>query len=51
MDRVKAIVAIEVREARAVVSPTYDDGTFSEADMIRAFRARFANLHGEALGG
>ena len=39
IDRVKAIVVIEVREARAVVSPTYD-GTLSEADMIRRFRAR-----------
>jgi uncharacterized protein len=40
IDRVKAIVVIEVREARAVVSPAYDDGTLSEADMIRRFRAR-----------
>ena len=40
IDRVKAIVIIEVREARAVVSPAYDDGTLSEADMIRRFRAR-----------
>ena len=47
VDRVKAIVVIEVREARAVVSPAYDDGTLSEADMIRTFRARFASLHGE----
>ena len=47
VDRVKAIVVIEVREARAVVSPAYDDGTLSEADMIRIFRARFAGLHGE----
>jgi uncharacterized protein len=47
VDRVKAIVVIEVREARAVVSPAYDDGTLSEADMIRTFRARFASLPGE----
>jgi uncharacterized protein len=40
IDRVKAIVVIEVREARAMVSPAYDDGTLSEADMIRRFRAR-----------
>ena len=40
VDRVKAIVVIEVREARAVVSPAYDDGTLSEADMTRIFRAR-----------
>ena len=46
VDRVKAIAVVEVREARAVVSPAYDDGTLSEADMIRTFRARFAGLHG-----
>ena len=46
--RVKAIVVIEVREARGVVSPAYDDGTLTEADMIRTFRARFAGIHGEA---
>ena len=40
VDRVKAIVVIEIHEARAVVSPAYDDGTLSEADMIRRFRAR-----------
>jgi uncharacterized protein len=51
VDRVKAIVVIEVREARALVSPAYDDGTLSEADMIRMFRARFAGLHREASGG
>jgi uncharacterized protein len=51
VDRVNAIVVVEVREARAVVSPAYDDGTLSEADMIRMFRARFAGLHSEALGG
>ena len=49
VDRVKAIVVIEVHEARGVVSPAYDDGTLSEADVIRTFRARFAGLHGEAL--
>jgi len=46
VDRVKAIVVIEVREAREVVSPVYDDGTLTEADIIRTFRARFAGLHG-----
>jgi hypothetical protein len=43
--RVNAIVLIEVREARPVVSPAYDDGLVSEADMVRTFRARFAQLH------
>jgi predicted pyridoxine 5'-phosphate oxidase superfamily flavin-nucleotide-binding protein len=44
-DRVSAIVVIEVRQARAVVSPAYDDGTTTETDMIRMFQARFARLH------
>jgi predicted pyridoxine 5'-phosphate oxidase superfamily flavin-nucleotide-binding protein len=45
VERVSAIVVIEVREARALVSPAYDDGTVAEADMVRMFRARFARLH------
>jgi predicted pyridoxine 5'-phosphate oxidase superfamily flavin-nucleotide-binding protein len=44
-NRVNAIVVIEVRQARAVVSPAYDDGTTTESDMIRIFQARFARLH------
>jgi predicted pyridoxine 5'-phosphate oxidase superfamily flavin-nucleotide-binding protein len=43
--RVKAIVLIEVLEARAVVSPAYDSDAVTEADMVRTFRARFARLH------
>jgi len=35
-----SLVEVKVCEARAVVSPAYDDGTLSEADMIRRFRAR-----------
>jgi predicted pyridoxine 5'-phosphate oxidase superfamily flavin-nucleotide-binding protein len=49
-DRVKAIVIVEVREAREVVSPAYDDGTLTEADLIGTFRARFASLHGDVGG-
>ena len=45
VSRVKAIVVIEVRQARALVSPAYDDGTTTEADMLRVFQARFARLH------
>ena len=45
VDRVKAIVVIEVRQARPLVSPAYDDGTTSEAEMVRIFEARFARLH------
>jgi predicted pyridoxine 5'-phosphate oxidase superfamily flavin-nucleotide-binding protein len=40
VDRVRAIVVIEVRGARAVVSPAYDDGTMSEADMIQLWTSR-----------
>ena len=46
-DRVRAIVVIEVREARALVSPAYDDGITTEADVISSHRARFARLHGD----
>jgi len=44
-DRVKAIVVIEVQEASVLVSPAYDDGTTTEADVIRRFQERFAHLH------
>jgi predicted pyridoxine 5'-phosphate oxidase superfamily flavin-nucleotide-binding protein len=46
VDRIKAIVIVEVREARELVSPAYDDGTVTEAELIRTFRARFASIHG-----
>jgi uncharacterized protein len=49
-DRVKTIVVIEVRDARPVVSPAYDDGATSEAEMIRSFEDRFARLN-EARSG
>ena len=45
VDRVKAIVVIEVQQARPLVSPVYDAGTTSEAEMVRIFEARFARLH------
>jgi hypothetical protein len=45
VDRVKAIVVIEVQQASPLVSPVYDDGTTTEADMVKAFEARFAQLH------
>ena len=47
-DRVKAIVVVEVREARPLVSPAYDDGLLTEDDMVRTFQERFAQLHGPA---
>ena len=46
-DRVRTIVVIEVREASELTSPAYDDGTLTEADLIRTYRARFAELHSE----
>jgi hypothetical protein len=45
IDKVKAIVVIEVRQVRPLVSPAYDDGITTEADMLRIFQARFARLH------
>ena len=45
-DRVNAVVVMEVREARALVSPVYDDGMATEAEVIQTFQARFARLHG-----
>jgi uncharacterized protein len=42
-DRVKAIVVVEVREARPVVSPVYDDGTTSEAEVVRMWKERFTS--------
>jgi hypothetical protein len=32
-------------------SPVYDDGSVTEADVIRAWRERFASLHGEGSKG
>ena len=44
-ERVEAIVVIEVRHAAPLVSPAYDDGATTEADMLETQRARFARLH------
>jgi len=44
--RVRAIVLIEVRDARPLISPAYDDGTLTEADIRAIHWARFARLHG-----
>jgi hypothetical protein len=43
--RAEAIVVIEVRHAAPLVSPAYDDGTATEADILEVHRARFARLH------
>ena len=50
VDRVKAIVVIEVHEARPVVSPAYDDRKTTESEVIRSFQARFAQLHKRSSG-
>jgi hypothetical protein len=34
-------VVIEVQEASDLVSPAYDNGTTTEAEVIRRFQARF----------
>ena len=41
LDRVKAIVVIEVQQARPLVSPAYDDGTATEDTIRRTFTTRF----------
>jgi hypothetical protein len=45
VDRVKTVVVVEVQKAQPLVSPAYDDGTTSEAEMVKTFEARFARLH------
>lgn len=41
VDRVRSIVVLEVREARALVSPVYDDGSRTEAEIVADFLARY----------
>jgi len=50
-ERVKAIVVIEVQDATPLVSPAYDDGVTTEADMLATQRARFARLHERQVRG
>lgn len=40
VERVRTVVVVEVREARPVVSPVYDDGSLTEADVIRINQQR-----------
>jgi predicted pyridoxine 5'-phosphate oxidase superfamily flavin-nucleotide-binding protein len=42
VDRVRTIVVIDVREARPVVSPAYDDGSMTEEEVTRIWRARYS---------
>ena len=41
VDRVKAVGVVEVREARPLVSPVYDDGSVTEAEVSETYRERF----------
>lgn len=43
VDRVRSIVVIEVREARPLVSPVYDDGAVSEDEVVELYRARLTS--------
>jgi uncharacterized protein len=40
IDRVTAVVVIEVRDARPISSPIYDDGSVTEAEVAARFLAR-----------
>jgi predicted pyridoxine 5'-phosphate oxidase superfamily flavin-nucleotide-binding protein len=44
VDRAKAIVVVEVREARPLTSPVYDDGSVTEEEVADMYRARMAGL-------
>jgi predicted pyridoxine 5'-phosphate oxidase superfamily flavin-nucleotide-binding protein len=45
LDRMRAIVVIEVRQAHALVSPAYDSGDRDEADVARQWWDHFQRLH------
>jgi predicted pyridoxine 5'-phosphate oxidase superfamily flavin-nucleotide-binding protein len=44
-ERIQAIVVIEVRDASPLISPAYDDGTRTEAEIVSAWQERFARLY------
>lgn len=44
-DRAQVVVVIDVRSASPLVSPVYDDGATTEAEVVEAHRARFSSLH------
>jgi uncharacterized protein len=46
VDRVRTFVGVDVREARPLSSPAYDDGTMTEDEVVAVFRERFGELHG-----
>jgi predicted pyridoxine 5'-phosphate oxidase superfamily flavin-nucleotide-binding protein len=43
-ERVNAIVVLEVHDAMPLISPAYDDPATTEVDMLRTYRARYAQL-------
>src|SRR4051794_12053430 len=45
VDRAKAIVVVEVRDARPLTSPVYDDGSVTEEQVADMYRARMGGLH------
>jgi predicted pyridoxine 5'-phosphate oxidase superfamily flavin-nucleotide-binding protein len=45
VDRVRAVVVLEVDVAEPVISPIYHDGSTREEEVIRIHQARFARLH------
>jgi predicted pyridoxine 5'-phosphate oxidase superfamily flavin-nucleotide-binding protein len=47
--RVTAIAVVEVQQARPLISPAYDDGVTTEAEVARTFHDRFAALHEHLL--
>jgi hypothetical protein len=47
---VRAIVVIEVQHAEPLISPVYDDGITTEADVLQTHQARFAGLHERRMG-
>ena len=44
-ERIRGIVVIKVRHAAALISPAYDDGSRTEAEIVSAWQDRFAQLH------
>ena len=50
LHRMSSVVIIEVQQASAVISPAYDDGTLTEAEMRTTHQARCTRLHERAGG-
>jgi predicted pyridoxine 5'-phosphate oxidase superfamily flavin-nucleotide-binding protein len=46
-DRAQSIIVLEVAHTEPVISPAYDDGTVTEADVLALHQARYAALHAQ----